>query len=613
MKALTKTDRLFLALLAAACLFHLFFLFGPPLIFDEAFHTILPFRLVQGESLVQDEWHLTQFSTLFSYLPVRIWYMLRGSTDGLIVFIRCLYLAIHTAAAVLIYVVFRKNGKPAIAASMVFYLQTPYRLYSISYLSMFTLFLLLFSLSLLQIYDNGAKKHCFAAGFSFGACCVSNPLFCTVSLLYPLLYYLWAKRSDTNNTAAKRRTRKNRKTKKTKASGKKAVVNNNTSPLYAFFESCGCFFSRQTFHYAFLGLTAIAALSVLFFFGTGGTLSSLFQNLKYLFSSSEYQLASLSMREKFVQLWNDVNKISFHMPFLLPLLFLVMLADKKRKDNTHRIAYLSASLLLSALFLFGTIFPIFTALISSLPFFLLSNVCYLLTERKNQKLFICMWCPCAVAAIVSFFASNTLLSSINNVLAIGNVVGVFFAWDLLNELRPQRNNNDQKQKSSDKQLLANRVIIRSGLILQVLVYAAVLLIGQPVSKDDVKITKGPLSGIRMPESQYETYETLLRDLDIVKASSEDEDPLLIIAFQNWLYLYAERPIAAHTAWFTGNLKTDNLLMYYKVNPGKRPKYIYVVNSMVSNIDLLRDLFTFTEEKLSGGVLLKVTNYKFDLL
>ena len=139
-----RINNLFLAAMLIGLLFHLLVLFVPHFLFDETFYATIPFRLVQGDRLIRDDWHLSQFSSLFSYLPVRIWTAIKGSADGLIVFLRCVYLAIHTGAAVLVYRFFKEYRYWAILAAMMFYIQVPNDIHAISYHSMFALFLLLF-------------------------------------------------------------------------------------------------------------------------------------------------------------------------------------------------------------------------------------------------------------------------------------------------------------------------------------------------------------------------------------------------------------------------------------------------------------------------------------
>ena len=107
-KLLKNTNLLFVIMMSAVLLLHIYFLFCVPFSDDETHYATVPFRLINGDSLVQHEWHLTQFASLFSYLPVRIWMAIKGSADGIFVFLRCVYLTIHTSVAVLIYRFFKQ-------------------------------------------------------------------------------------------------------------------------------------------------------------------------------------------------------------------------------------------------------------------------------------------------------------------------------------------------------------------------------------------------------------------------------------------------------------------------------------------------------------------------
>ena len=48
---------------------HLLCIIGPDYFADEAFYPSVPLRLVNGESLVSGDWHLTQFALIFTYIP----------------------------------------------------------------------------------------------------------------------------------------------------------------------------------------------------------------------------------------------------------------------------------------------------------------------------------------------------------------------------------------------------------------------------------------------------------------------------------------------------------------------------------------------------------------
>ena len=133
---------------------HLLFVFLPHYLPDEPFYATIPYRLLCGDSLIQEEWHLSQLSSFFTYLPVRLWITVKGSADGLFLFLRLVYLLIHTAAAVVIYRLFRTYQYWAIVTALIYYLQTPYKIYAMSYNSMFAFFfaaVFCLSLSYLQI------------------------------------------------------------------------------------------------------------------------------------------------------------------------------------------------------------------------------------------------------------------------------------------------------------------------------------------------------------------------------------------------------------------------------------------------------------------------------
>ena len=116
----------------------------------------------------------------------------------------------------------------------------------------------------------------------------------------------------------------------------------------------------------------------------------------------------------------------------------------------------------------------------------------------------------------------------------------------------------------------------------------------------------------MSEQQYTTYNKIIADMDIIKSISNEDDPVLIASYNHWAYLYLDRPIATYSTWYRGTLYTDQLTNYYKENPEKIPRYIYIESSDPKNTytDVVNDLFQYTRQDLSNGVLLTVTYCNF---
>lgn len=609
-KKLNNTDRLFVISLIIGTVFLSIYLFTYPYLYDEAFYTSIPFRLANGDSLIQHEWHLTQFSSVFSYLPVSIWLALKGSSEGIVVFLRCIYFLIHITATVAIYRCFKKYEKWAIVAAMIFFTQVPYRIFCISYTSMFVLFALLFVLCLLSIYENSSFRLYILAGICFACCCICNPLFCFAVVLYLVAFVVWKKREILKSFVVKVKSLPASKTKK-----KVEKIN-----AFPDMESYNCFFCKETVIYASLGILIIVVVAVTFFFATGGSINSIFENIQNLIESSEYDAVSGSLFSKIKETRYYVDIISFNMPYILPLLCLFLLFDKKRKYNSHRCIYLAISLIISVMYMIGILKEIyFEACFFSLPFVVFSGVCYILTDEKNKKLFHCMWIPGAIAAFFQYTSANTHLASLSIVFAINNIAGVIFVSDLLKEIKNELNPKAKLTRRKKLTTLATTVMC-IGLCMQFLFHGCVLLYGQLPEKNSVKATSGPYSGMIMSEQQYNNYTKIISDLDLIKSYNVENAPILIASYKNWIYMYTEAPIATYTTWYTGELHKEQLIAYYKENTEKIPEYIYVdpfdfdneydPDHLQNSIDVIGEMFEFSKEELSNGVLLTVEKAKF---
>lgn len=612
-KRIKNTDFLFAFALLLGLLIHIYFVFAAPFFDDESFYASIPFRLVNGDSLIQHEWHLTQFSSLFSTLPVYLWTALKGSADGIFVFLRFTYLIIHTIIAVIIYIFFRKHEKWAVIASIMFYAQASYRTLAISYQSMFVMFLLLLSLCLVSIYQKKSVHLYLFAGICYGCCCVCNPLFCFAFVLYLLVCALWQNQERIKEKIIEIKISST--LKKGKKLTKKEKKEQKQQLLDAFpdVESYNCFFTKDAILRFSCGLLIAVVIAVVFFFATGGTIGSIIENIDNLLGSSEYDIASSSVFSKFFETIVYLMKASLGMGWVLPAIFIVMLFDKNRKSNSHRFAYLSVAVIWTIIFIIGTmvVYKDMSLYAVSLPFCLMSTICYFLTKKKNKPLFYCMYVPCLIGAFFQYLAANTHLAVIGVVLAVSNIAGVFFAMDLWNEMKSVQKNNSEP--TNKKVIIGHcHLMIIAGLCLQMLILGLYYQSGRIYTKNDQKVTVGPYAGVYMTDEDYDQYNKEISDMDSIKALTRENAPVLLLSYNNWMYLYLDRPIATYTTWYMGSVNTELMLNYYKENPQKIPKYIYIESStpVAARIQNLSEMFEFTKEELPNGVLLTVQKCKF---
>lgn len=602
-KKLQKYDYFFIIAMLACLVLHLSCIYGPDHFADESFYPTIPLRLINGDSLVSDEWHVTQFSSLFLYLPVRLFVAIKGSTEGIILFLRYFYLVIHTSVSVYIYIFFRKYKMWAVPAVVMFYSQVPLRFMSANYHSLLALFLLLLTVMLLKIKVKDSIALYLLTGCFFGFCCVCNPFECFVFAAYTIICIIYRFKLDTT------RRLKGKAKEKAKAKEKEKTI------------VLDKYFGKQAYLKFGAGVIIAAVISIVFFLATGGKFSEVIENIPNLLNDSSHNNFTSPLEafmEKLTITFGYINDISFNLFWLLPVFCVALLVDKNRKQSTHKIIWLLLALVMSVFFFAGVTVGALQSsrcFAVSLPFAIISVVSYVLTENKNKTLFYCMWLPSAIATVIQYMASDMHLS-VMWVLIIGNIAGVFFIKDLINETFTNQE-KDKKLKSTGKICTG---ILCVGICLQIIFQGSLYTVGRTVKSDYVKLEKGPYRGLYMSQSAVDRNNAIMDDLDYIKELTSPDDPVLIISEFGWMYLYIDRPFATYSAW-QPYLQTSRIIDYYKEHPDKIPYYIYVgyttiprsvlsghghdVERAMSYVEPLQYIFNCEATELSNGVLLKV--------
>lgn len=598
-KRIQKKDIFFGIIMLLGLIIILHNLFAYP-ITDETFYPSTALRLINGDSLIQSEWHMTQFSSLFNFLPVLLFQRINGSTDGIILYLRLIYLLIHCFVAIFTYRCFRSKGIVAAFAVSVFFI--PFYMFTISYHTVYVISWLLLTICLYLAFIQQRKYLYVCVGFIYGICCICNPLLCCLFPLYVLLFFIYKKRISTISY-------------KTESDGM-------VKPLKNEFKIAEIYFNENTIRFIFFGLFIIAAISVLFFFFTGGKISSLVDNLKMMFSVSEYS-DSLLLRIK--NIFFTYSSLSFNLPFVLPLLFVFLLFDKRRKEVLHRFIYLFCAFVLFCLYVIRILTSYELGTFSVLlPVAMFSNVCYILTSNKNKTVFYCMWLPGVIGASLHLISSRATFMAFGGSILPSAFSGIFLISELFYELRTEIIFFDAKVKKNQEFKSDNRKKTKALNAISVLVIVFFICIqsifqmysgysfydwyGVPEMDYSkcVYVTNGPMKGTFMLPDYYEEYQQIKGDLDYIKEHSEPSEPVLILSEYPWPYLYIDRPWASYSAW-NEIVNFQALGNYYAFNPEKSPKYIYITkNSYNIKKELaLKNMFSCKKTFLSEGILLTV--------
>ena len=104
---------------------------------DEAFYLTVPFRMLKGDSLLTDEWHVAQLTGFLQAPLMLLQRLLFGGMEGVVLHFRAFWLVGHLMVMTLSYALLaQENRAGAAAASWVYGLSVPFGLMAPGYYTM---------------------------------------------------------------------------------------------------------------------------------------------------------------------------------------------------------------------------------------------------------------------------------------------------------------------------------------------------------------------------------------------------------------------------------------------------------------------------------------------
>ncbi len=167
---------------------------------DESFYLTIPFRLTQGDALLVDEWHVSQLAGFLIYPWMKLYLAVTGgSTEGIVLHFRYIYLFVQMVVTIGGYLCLRKRGKwMAVIVSLVYALFTPFGIKALSYNTMGLMATYLFVILGLTPIRRLWLKY-MVMGCLLATAVLCNPymivlyaLLAGATLLVWLLYKVWA-------------------------------------------------------------------------------------------------------------------------------------------------------------------------------------------------------------------------------------------------------------------------------------------------------------------------------------------------------------------------------------------------------------------------------------
>ena len=150
---------------------------------DESFYITIPHRILQGDALFKDEWHLSQLSGFLRIPFVWIYELVTKSTEGIVLFIRVCYVVFHAVVSVFAYIRLRKYGYVAAVSMLLYFIFTPFDIMALSYNTMGMDFLVVTGVTMATA-DTSKKLPFILSGISFSAVVLCCPFMALVYVLF---------------------------------------------------------------------------------------------------------------------------------------------------------------------------------------------------------------------------------------------------------------------------------------------------------------------------------------------------------------------------------------------------------------------------------------------
>lgn len=534
-------DYIFIALIAGGIIFAFWkcvFGFGGN---DEAFYLTVPQRFNMGDALIKDEWHLSQLSGFLLMPFVWLFTTITGSTEGIILAARVLYIIFHATVSIVIYSRIRKYGYVSVFASVLYLIYTPYDIMAMSYNTMGLDFVTLAGV-IMGTASYKKKLPLIVSGVAFAAAVLCCPYLAAAYILYGIcvLIHTFIKNKET-----------------------KFILKSEL-------------FAGKTFLFFSIGIFALAAVFLVFAL-TRVSIKEIFNYLPYLMTDPEHPQIALGSR--FGMYFKSIYNCHSHFKIALfsyLVMIVVMIIDRKRKS--HRSIYLIVTTAI-VIFCYVLLLPQLTYSTYNaimFPLIFIGITSYILCENKPKPLFASLFVPGIIYSFAICFSSNQYFYVISMVITASNIASYVFLAQLLREMKTTQDNIEYAVwvKRGSFLFVAFMIFLQSAFQITVKAEHCFWESGN-TSNLTAQIKNGPAKGIYTNVNNCNTYEQIYSDLQYYK--NKQEDKILFLTSKTWCYLAVDFPYGTLSAWISGEKPSsvERLKTYYRVNYEEIPKYIYI--------------------------------------
>ena len=134
---------------------------------DVSFYLTTPYRISLGDKWFLDDWNLAQLSSFITYPLVKLYVGIVGSTEGIMISFRYIYILVNFLITIYIYSKLREFGLSAIIAMWIYFLFVPFNNMMLSYNTMGMMFGFIACIIIAYNQTNSLIKYGVAGFFFF--------------------------------------------------------------------------------------------------------------------------------------------------------------------------------------------------------------------------------------------------------------------------------------------------------------------------------------------------------------------------------------------------------------------------------------------------------------
>lgn len=486
---------------------------------DEIFYISTVYRFFQGDAMLVDEWNnveLFAFITYPLYCLVRLFW---DSNEGIVLIFRILYLLFQLLASGYCFYRLRKYGWIRLLPSLYYFVTTPYNINALSYNTLAFGFVLLSMVTLACPEKPKFYDFILFGIFSAGAV-LSNPYAVILFVLYGLIClgtFFYGLRSW------------------------------NKVPSVLL---------MRNFLFACLGAFTIFVLFVIFIFSRAD-LNEILECIPYIVMDAERQK---SFWEKFLKYFIRIHRYYQILVYVTGFLLVLWTADRKKRIAPSLYLLTVCVSAVPYIIYYGFFWEMVGINYMLVPLVFPGLISFLITEKRDYRLFCCWYLPGLFFTLLAHFATNTGILTVSASYMIPACASFLLLYQAV------------KEQGEIRWLSFLTAALFAVQFVSCIYQRMIYVWGdEPLPYLSCELTEGPLKGIHTSAENEKLYEEVLLDMEELGLHSKDK--LFVIGIAPWMYLNTEAECAAYSTWET--LETDPMIpVYYEIRQKKLPTVVY---------------------------------------